>query len=195
MTDENPPATSLPIGRGARAFNRVLEVLPPWLAKIGARQFRCEPGVKVKTPTRLTLGRGVTLQRRSLLHCGGKSWCGYGGAIALGHYVVIGPNCVLYGAGRIVIGDYTHLGPGAMIMTQSGVVGDDSRFSVLPKRIHEPVEIGQGVWIGAGAVLVGGTRLGDGCTVSPNSVVSGEYGPGTTLVGNPARVARMHSIT
>jgi hypothetical protein len=24
--------------------------------------------------------------------------------------------------------------------------------------------------------------------------VSGEYGPGTTLVGNPARVARMHSV-
>jgi acetyltransferase-like isoleucine patch superfamily enzyme len=81
-----------------------------------------------------------------------------------------------------------------MIMTQAGVVDDESRFTLTPKRIHEPVEVGRGTWIGAGAVLVGGTRLGDGCTVSPNSVVSGEYAAGTTLVGNPARVARQHNV-
>lgn len=161
---------------------------------MGASGLRCESGVKVKTPSRLKLGRGVTLQRRSLLHCGGKSWSDYEGAIDLGDHVVIGPNCILYGAGGIRVGAYSHLGPGAMIITQSGVVDDDRRFSVAPARLHEPVDVGQGVWIGAGAVLVGGTKLGDGCTVSPNSVVSGEYEPGTTLVGNPARVARRHPV-
>ena len=121
-------------------------------------------------------------------------WSDYEGAIHLGDQVVIGPNCILYGAGVIRIGDFTHLGPGSMIMTQAGVVDDESRFTLTPKRIHEPVEVGRGTWIGAGAVLVGGTRLGDGCTVSPNSVVSGEYAAGTTLVGNPARVARQHNV-
>ncbi len=178
----------------ARVHNRLLERLPIRLVKLGAERLRCESGATVKTPTRLFLGRGVTLQRGCLLHCGGRVWCDYGGAIHLGDHVVIGPNCILYGAGVIRIGDFSHLGPGSMIMTQAGVVDDESRFSLSPRRIHEPVEVGKGTWIGAGAVLVGGTRLGDGCTVSPNSVVSGEYGPGTTLVGNPARVARQHDI-
>ena len=178
----------------ARARNRLLELLPVRLAKPGAQGLRCESGARVKTPSRLFLGRGVTLQRGCLLHCGGKVWSNYEGAIYLGDHVVIGPNCILYGAGVIRIGDFTHLGPGSMIMTQAGVVDDESRFTITPKRIHEPVEVGRGTWIGAGAVLVGGTRLGDGCTVSPNSVVSGEYAAGTTLVGNPARVARQHNV-
>ena len=194
MTANAASSTSGPLSPGARALNKALELLPARLAKLGAAGLRCERGVTIKTPTRLFLGRGVTLQRRSLLHCGGKAWCDYDGMIDIANDVVIGPGCVLYGAGGITIGEFTHLGPGAMIITQSGVVDDDSRFSLTPARIHEPVEIGRGVWIGAGAVLVGGTRLGDGCTVSPNSVVSGEYDAGTTLVGNPARVARAHSV-
>ncbi len=194
MTDDNQFSANKPMSPWDRALDRVRELLPVRLAKLRASQLRCEPGVKVKTPSRLVLGEGVTLQRRSLLHCGGKSWCDYDGSISLGDHVVIGPNCVLYGAGGIVIGEFSHLGPGAMIVTQSGVVDDDSRFSVSPARLHEPVEIGRGVWIGAGAVIVGGTRLGDGCTVSPNSVVSGDYGPGTTLIGNPARIARTHAM-
>ena len=192
MTNKTDSMQRGPLGKGERLHNQILELLPRGLSRFGASRLRCERGAKIKTPTRLQLGTGVTLQRNSLLHCGGKSWCDYDGSISLGDHVVIGPKCVLYGAGGIVIGEFSHLGPGAMIVTQSGVVDDDSRFSVSPARLHEPVEIGRGVWIGAGAVIVGGTRLGDGCTVSPNSVVSGDYGPGTTLIGNPARIARTH---
>ena len=36
-----------------------------------------------------------------------------------------------------------------------------------------------------------GSTLGDGCTIGPNSVVKGNYGPGTTLIGNPARAVRI----
>lgn len=191
MTNADMSTLGRPLTGGERAWNRILEILPRRLARPG---LACERGVTIVTPTRLAYGAGVTVQRGSLLHCGGKSWCDYDGSIALGDHVVIGPGCILYGAGGIVVGPYTHLGPGAMIITQSGVVNDASRFTTAPERIHEPVEIGRGVWIGAGAIIVGGSRLGDGCTVSPNSVVSGDYAPGSTLVGNPARVARTHSI-
>jgi maltose O-acetyltransferase len=49
------------------------------------------------------------------------------------------------------------------------------------------VVLGSGVWIGAGAVILGGTTLGNNCTVGPNSVVMGNYPAGTSLIGNPAR--------
>ena len=170
-----------------RLKNALLELLPVRLAKPRARGLICERGVIVKTPTRLALGSGVALQRRAILHCGGRAWSDYKGYIELGDNVVIGPNCILYGAGTIRIGDFTHLGPAAMIMTQSGISDSESRQSTKPGHVVGPVLLGKGVWIGAGAVILGGTVLGDKCNVGPNSVVQGEHAPGTSLIGNPAR--------
>lgn len=176
-----------------RIIEMVLEAIPVQLAKVSAKGLRCERYVKVKTPSRLKLGRGVVLQRASLLHCGGKVWCDYDGGIELGNHVVVGPSCILYGAATIRVGDYTHFGPGSMIMTQAGNSNSKTRRSTIPGHLVRPVVIGSGVWIGAGAVILGGTVLGDDCIVSPNSVVSGEYGQGTSLIGNPARVAQIRT--
>jgi len=182
-----PPATGQKPSFGRRLGDYLLERLPVRLAKLTVPGFRCEPGVIVKAPSRLQLGRNVVLQRRSMLHCGGRDWCDWGGGIELDDGVVIGPNCTLYGAGRISIGAYSHLGPGAMIMAQAGDVRSRDRLTSRPGHVNEPVTIGQGVWIGAGAVILGNTTLGDNCVVGPNSVVSGNYESGTTLIGNPAR--------
>jgi acetyltransferase-like isoleucine patch superfamily enzyme len=174
-------------GAASKALELLRELIPTRLAMIGASGFGCEPGVVIKSPSRLHLGRNVVLQRRALLHCGGKDWCDYGGGIELGDGVVIGPGCILYGAGTIRIGDYSHMGPGAMIMAQAGDVTSMNRLTDRPGHRNEPVEIGEGVWIGAGAVILGNTCLGNNCVVGPNSVVSGDYPAGTTLIGNPAR--------
>lgn len=179
--------------RGQRVVEFVLEILPVWLAKLSAKGLRCERFVKVKTPSRLKLGRNVVLQRGALLHCGGRVWSDYAGGIELGNNVVVGPKCILYGANMIRVGDYTHFGPGSMVMTQAGNADSTTRHSVTPGHLVNPVTIGSGVWIGAGAVILGGTVLGDDCIVGPNSVVSGEYGPGTSLIGNPARVVRVRN--
>jgi len=173
-----------------RISDALVELLPSRFAKLSAKGFSCEPGVVIKTPSRLRLGKNVVLQRRALLHCGGKAWCGYGGGIVLGDHVVVGPNCTLYGAGVIEVGEFTHFGPGAMVMAQAGNAEATNRQTTLPDRLNDPVVIGKGVWIGAGAVILGNTVLGDNCVVGPNSVVSGEYEEGTTLIGNPARAVQ-----
>lgn len=174
------------VGR-QRLLNALLELIPVRIAKLSAKGLRCERGVVVKTPMRLKLGRNVVLQRRSILHCGGRKWSDYKGGIDLGNYVVVGPGCILYGAGTIRVGDYTHFGPGSMVMTQSGNMRSGARLTATPGHLVEPVVLGDGVWIGAGAVILGGTTLGDNCTVGPNSVVLGNYPAGTSLIGNPAR--------
>jgi acetyltransferase-like isoleucine patch superfamily enzyme len=176
-----------------RLLDFVRERIPARIAMAGASGFRCEPGVVIKTPSRLKLGHNVVLQRRALLHCGGKDWCNYGGGIELDEGVVIGPGCALYGAGSIRVGRYSHLGPGAMIMAQAGNVASDNRLTDRPGHLNEPVVIGEGVWVGAGAVILGNSTLGDNCVVGPNSVVSGDYPAGTTLIGNPARAVRRRS--
>jgi acetyltransferase-like isoleucine patch superfamily enzyme len=181
-------------GKLRKFSDAILERLPARLVNLSSRGFSCEPGVVVKTPSRLMLGHGVTLQRNAILHCGGKAWCKFRGSIKLGNHVVVGPNCILYGAGNLVVGDFTHFGPGSMVMAQAGDADSDARQTTEPGRIHDPVTIGKGVWIGAGAVILGDTVLGDNCVVGPNSVVSGSYEAGSTLMGNPARVVRRRTV-
>ena len=167
---------------------RFLELLPLRILKFRASGLLYESHVQVKSPDRLKLGCNVLIQRDSILHCGGKKWCNFNGRIVLGDSVVIGPKCVLYGSGEIYVGTYTHLGPGVIITSQSGLPSDN-RLSPTPDLLFEPVKIGKGCWIGAGAVVLGNTILGDSCTVGPNSVVKGHYAANTVLIGNPARIS------
>lgn len=48
--------------------------------------------------------------------------------------------------------------------------------------------IGDNVWIGPNAVLVGPIHIGDGATISAGSVVSRDIPPGALVMGNPARM-------
>lgn len=48
--------------------------------------------------------------------------------------------------------------------------------------------VGDGVFIGIGARVLGGVSLGERCIVGANAVVMSDVPPGTTAVGIPARV-------
>ncbi|MBS5451815.1 MAG: acyltransferase [Coriobacteriia bacterium] len=50
------------------------------------------------------------------------------------------------------------------------------------------VDVGRNCFIGARAMLLPGTALGDGCIVGAGAVVKGSYPEGSILAGNPARV-------
>ncbi len=145
-----------------------------------------EPDVIVKSPDRIRTGDNVIIQTGSLLHGGGMAWSDGRGFIRLGNGVTVSPHCILYGAGGITIEDLTVLGPNASVLSQS----EDSTGSKLKKtdRLRfEPITIGKGCYIGAGAIILGGTHLGDECIVGAGAVVKGRYPAQTTLIGNPAR--------
>jgi maltose O-acetyltransferase len=53
-----------------------------------------------------------------------------------------------------------------------------------------PIRIGDGVWIGGGAIVLPGVAIGDGCVVGAGSIVTRDLPPGSLAVGNPARIIR-----
>lgn len=55
---------------------------------------------------------------------------------------------------------------------------------------HGPV-IGDGVFIGTGAVVLGAITVGDGARIGANAVVLRDVPPGGTAVGSPARILEL----
>jgi acetyltransferase-like isoleucine patch superfamily enzyme len=53
-----------------------------------------------------------------------------------------------------------------------------------------PVDIGHDVWIGDGALLAHGVRLGTGCVVAARAVVTRDVPPYAIVGGTPARIIR-----
>ncbi|MBL8324399.1 MAG: hypothetical protein JNJ89_05510 [Rubrivivax sp.] len=107
----------------------------------------------------------------------------------LGHEVVIETNCRI---GRFVImanrvalvgrRDHDFRAPGVPVRFGHWV---GSLKSPSPFR-GEGVEIDEDVWVGFGAVLLSGVRIGRGAIVAAGSVVKNDVPPYTIVGGNPA---------
>jgi acetyltransferase-like isoleucine patch superfamily enzyme len=76
---------------------------------------------------------------------------------------------------RVFIGDNNH-----------GFSHPDVPIMQQPNGRDQPVLIGRGSWIGAGAAILAGTRVGRNCVIGANSVCrSGEY-PSHSVIGPEA---------
>lgn len=51
-------------------------------------------------------------------------------------------------------------------------------------------QIGDGVYLGTGSVIIGGIRIGDGARVAANSLVNRDVPAGVTVMGVPAQIVR-----
>lgn len=76
---------------------------------------------------------------------------------------------------RVFIGDNNHgfSHPHVPIMQQ-------------PNSRGRPVVIGKGTWVGVGAAILTGTKVGANCVIGANSVCRGETYPPHSVVGPPA---------
>ena len=54
----------------------------------------------------------------------------------------------------------------------------------------KPVEIGADVWVGGGAIILPGVRIGSRSVIGAGSVVTRDVPESTFAAGNPCRVIR-----
>jgi maltose O-acetyltransferase len=114
-------------------------------------------------------------------------YCDYGSNIRLGARVFFNFNCVVLDVCEVRIGDYTLFGPGVQILTPLHPL--DHRL----RRKHEfgkPIEIGSDVWVGGGALILAGVRIGSRAVIGAGSVVTRDIPDGAFAAGNPCRVIR-----
>ena len=66
-------------------------------------------------------------------------------------------------------------------------------FSWINKTIDPPFKrtiIGKEVWIGFGAMVIGGVKIGDGAIIGAGSIVTKDIPPFAIAVGSPAKVIK-----
>ncbi|HVV24256.1 MAG TPA: DapH/DapD/GlmU-related protein [Pseudonocardiaceae bacterium] len=99
----------------------------------------------------------------------------------------IGAFTVIDGSGGLRIGAGCDIACGVQIYTHNTV-----RRCVTgrahPDVDRAPVAIGDRVFIGANAVILMGTTIGDGAVVGAGAVVTADVPAGTAVAGVPARV-------
>lgn len=109
----------------------------------------------------------------------------YGRNLALGDGVYVNSGCVILDSAPVRIGHRTMLGPGVHIYCADHARGLDERRRGLERAL--PVNIGDDVWIGGGAIVLPGITIGDGAVVGAGAIVTRNVSSGACVVGNPAR--------
>ena len=164
------------------------------------RRALTRAGRRWQTDGPVFFGRDLQLQvgRQGRLRFGRFVWVGDGskircheGTVEIGAKTVIGQECTISAYQRVRIGEQCVIADRAMFIDfDHGVVEVDRPIS-LQGIYKRDVEVGSNVWIGYGACVLRGVRVGDNSIVGTNAVVTRDVPANAVVAGVPARVVRM----
>ena len=126
---------------------------------------RIEPGSFLRNPVQV--GKGAVVMMGAIINTGA----------VIGEGTMIDMNAVL--GARATVGKNSHIGAGAVLA------------GVLEPPSATPVIIGDGVLVGANAVVLEGVQVGDGAVVAAGAVVTENVPAGAVVVGSPAKIVKM----
>ena len=136
----------------------------------------------------ISLGNDVTLYPGAVLTTDAYSPTS---GISVGDGCWINRNSLIYGGGGVTIGKDVLIGPGVIIWSGGHGV-DNSSGPVKGQELKlEPISVGDGAWIGAGAIVLQGVSIGAGAVIGAGSVVTRDVSPNTIAVGHPAEALRL----
>lgn len=121
--------------------------------------------------TNINIEKGATFSRR----------------LTIGDNSGLGVNCRVQGT--VIIGNNVMMGPDVLIYTTN----HEFRNKNVPMQQQgyqqeKPVIIGNDVWIGARAIILPGVNIGDGVVIGAGAVVTKDVPAYCVCAGNPARV-------
>lgn len=115
-------------------------------------------------------------------------FCDYGDGIRIGSLTFVNFNCTMLDGAPIAIGDECLIASGVQLITATHPIDPVPRRAAWEQAL--PVTIGDGVWLGAGAIVCPGVTIGENTVVGAGSVVTKDLPAGVVAVGSPARVVR-----
>jgi acetyltransferase-like isoleucine patch superfamily enzyme len=131
----------------------------------------------------IRIGRGVFLGRGTILSC-------KDGDIELGDHVNIGFHSEVFSGSSVTVGAY------GLFAAYTYLVGGGHEFDRLDVPVIEQerrsrgIYLEENVWLGTGAKVLDGVRIGRDTVVGANAVVTEELPAGVVAAGIPAKVIR-----
>jgi acetyltransferase-like isoleucine patch superfamily enzyme len=131
----------------------------------------------------IEVGRGAFLGRGTILSC-------KDGDITLGDHANLGFHCEIFSGSTVVVGAH------ALFAAQAYLVGGGHAFEasdaavVDQPRTSRGIQLGDNVWLGAGAKVLDGVRIGTDVVVGAGAVVNADLPDGAIAAGVPARILR-----
>ncbi len=164
------------------------------------RRLLTRAGRRWRTDGFVFFGRGLELEvgRKGQVRFGRFVWLGDGtkvrcheGEVEIGAKTVIGQECTISAYQRVRIGEQCVIADRAMFIDFDHGVVEVERPIRLQGIYKRDVEVGSNVWIGYGACILRGVRVGDNSIVGTNAVVTRDVPANAVVAGVPARVVRM----
>lgn len=131
----------------------------------------------------ISIGNGVFLGRGTILSC-------KDGDIELGDHVNIGFMCEIFSGSRVVVGRH------GLFAAYTYLVGGGHEFERADTPVLEQgraslgITLDENVWLGTGAKVLDGVRIGKNVVIGANAVVNADVPDGVIAGGVPARIIR-----
>jgi acetyltransferase-like isoleucine patch superfamily enzyme len=149
------------------------------------------------------LGRRLELEigRKGRLLFGRFVWIGDGskircheGVVEIGEKTVMGQECTISAYQRVRIGEQCVIADRAMFIDFDHGVVEVERPIRVQGIYKRDVEVGSNVWVGYGACILRGVRVGDNSIIGTNAVVTKDVPANAVVAGVPARIIRMREV-
>lgn len=114
---------------------------------------------------------------------------GPGAEVSLGDFSLFGGTTIATDH-RITIGTHALISFGVVFADSYAAIPSRSSPWVdrMDERTDPDIELGDNVWVGARAMILGGSRIGSDAVIGATTVVEGEVPDGAIVAGNPARI-------
>ncbi|MBO0438374.1 sugar O-acetyltransferase [Vagococcus fluvialis] len=122
----------------------------------------------------------------------------YGNNIYFGNNCEVNMNCTFLDDNKITIGDNALIAPNVQIYTAFHPTNANERFGEISiegnfefcKTQTAPVNIGDNVWIGGGAIIMPGVTIGNNVVIGAGSIVTRDIPSNKIAFGNPCKIIR-----
>ena len=107
--------------------------------------------------------------------------------LSIGDETFIGNGVFLNAYAPITIGRYCGIAAGCYLITWNHDVANKEIKLRDTDKVTSNIIIGNGVWLGYGAIVLPGIKLGDGCVVAAGAIVTKNVEPWVVVAGVPAK--------
>ncbi len=114
--------------------------------------------------------------------------CDYGCHIYAKENLYINYDCVILDCNHVYLGNNVFIAPKVQIYTAYHPLDAETRRSGL--EMAAPITIGDDVWIGGGAIICPGVKIGNNSVIGAGSVVTKDIPANVVAVGNPCKVSK-----